>query len=353
MRVELSGFGPLFAPDVFEHRASPTGSRSAGPRWGGRRALGHRAVRRVGLRLCLACGPVPGTVSSIRVFLTDFIGTKAMRWRSRDLLRAWISNLGFVMSHVGPDVYVYIGDGEEIPDERFGLLLPRRRRWARRHCRFVRPIVCFDPESLPDRPTLRRMLHLPEAGPLFVATVGPEGNHARRAAIIERVFEDLRRDFPGACFIMVCPESGSRKWIDYRDFVDGLHRYFAASDFVITQSGYGKVSELSAIGVPFIAIPLDYHFEQEHFMGHRLAHHGVGELVTMRDHDPQVIAAMVRRGMERPPARIDVDSGREVAEVILEAGRTDRSPSAEPFSVSIGRTSEPRGQPTPASRIQE
>jgi UDP-N-acetylglucosamine:LPS N-acetylglucosamine transferase len=45
--------------------------------------------------------------------------------------------------------------------------------------------------------------------------------------------------------------------------VDGLHRYFAASDFVITQSGYGKTSELSAIGVPFIAIPLDYHFEQD------------------------------------------------------------------------------------------
>ena len=258
------------------------------------------------------------------VFLTDFIGTKAMRWRLRDLLRAWISNVGFAMSHVGPDVYVYIGDGEEIPDERFGLLLPSRRGWARRHCRFVRPIVCFDPDSLPDRRASRRMLHLPEAGPLFLATVGPEGDHARRAAVIERVFEHLRCDFPGAYFIMLCPESGDREWIDYRHFVDGLHRYFAASDFVITQSGYGKVSELSAIGVPFIAIPLDYHFEQEYFMGHRLAHHGVGELVTMRDHDPQAIAAMARRGMERPPARIDVDSGAEVAEMILEAGRTGR-----------------------------
>lgn len=260
------------------------------------------------------------------VFLTDFIGTKAMRLRPSDLLRAWSSNLGFVMSHMGPDVYVYIGDAEEIPDERFGFLLPSRRKWARKHCRFVRPIVGFDPDSLPDKRALRRMLQLPEAGPLFLATVGPEGNHAQRVAIIEGALERLKGDFPDAYFIMVCPASGKREWIDYRHFLDGLYRYFAASDFVITQSGYGKVAELCALGIPFVTVPLDYHFEQEHFMGHRLDHYGIGKLVTLRNHDPRAIAAMARRLMERQTAKIDVDSGAEVAKMILDAGGEDARP---------------------------
>jgi hypothetical protein len=257
------------------------------------------------------------------VFLTDFIGTKAMRLRLSDLLRAWFSNLGFTMSHMGPDVYVYIGDAEEIPDERMGFLLPSRRKWARKHCRFVRPVVGFDPDALPDRRALRQTLQLPEAGPLFLATVGREGNYAQRVAFIEQAFECLRGDFPDAYFIMVCPGSGVKLWIDYSRFLDDLYRYFAASDFVITQSGYGKVAELSALGVPFIAIPLDYHFEQEHFMGRRLDHYGIGKLVTLRNHDPQDIAAMARLLMKRSTAKIVVDKGKEIAELILDAARED------------------------------
>lgn len=259
------------------------------------------------------------------VFLTDFIGTKAMRWRVRDLWTAWTSNLGFSMSHLGPDLYVYIGEAEEIPSERFGPLLPGRRKWALRHCRFVKPIVPFDPREVPDKPALRRELGLPEAGRLFLATVGPEGNHAARTAVIERTFEELRGDFPDAHFIMVSPEPGDTPWIRHHRFLDGLHRYFAASDLVITQSGYGKVAELSALGIPFLAIPLDHHFEQEHFMRCRIDHHGAGELLTMRDHTPREIAEAARKRMERESPKLEVDSGREVAEIILGAARADRA----------------------------
>jgi len=49
-----------------------------------------------------------------------------MRLRSSDMFTAWSNNLGFMMSHMGPDVYVYIGDAEEIPDE----LLSKSISWA-------------------------------------------------------------------------------------------------------------------------------------------------------------------------------------------------------------------------------
>jgi hypothetical protein len=58
------------------------------------------------------------------VFLTDFIGVKAMRPRIGDILTSWYINFKYTMSYIGPDVYLYIGSIAEIPTERFGFLYP-------------------------------------------------------------------------------------------------------------------------------------------------------------------------------------------------------------------------------------
>jgi hypothetical protein len=251
------------------------------------------------------------------IFLTDFIGTKAMRSRRRDLFTAWFNNLKFSFSHMGPDAYLYVGDAEEIPDESMGFLLPGRRKWAQKHCRFVKPIVGFETDAIQDKRALRKKLNLPEANKLFLATIGPEGKYEQRIAVIEQVFENLKKDFPDAYFIITGSGAGMKKWIHYHSFLDNLYQYFAAADFVITQSGYGKVTELSALGIPFIAIPLDYHFEQEYVMSHRLDRYGVGKLVTMRDHTPQGIVKSVHQSMNREMVAVKVDTGSEVADIIL------------------------------------
>lgn len=251
------------------------------------------------------------------IFLTDFIGTKAIRSSLRDLFTAWFNNLKFSFSHMGPDLYLYVGDAEEIPDENLGLVLPGRRKWAQKHCRFVKPIVGFDPDAIQGKRELRKKFDLPEDSKLFLATIGPEGKYEQRIEIIEQVFENLKSDFPDAYFIITGSGVGSKEWIHYHHFLDNLYQYFAVSDFVITQSGYGKVTELSALGIPFIAIPLDYHFEQEYVMGHRLDHYGVGKLITMRDHNPQGIAKIVHRLMNMEMVEVKVDTGTEVANIIL------------------------------------
>jgi hypothetical protein len=255
------------------------------------------------------------------IFLTDFIGVKSLQPGMKDNLFAWYNNLKFSMSFMGPDIYIYIGEAEEIPDEKMGFLLPNRRSWAMRHCRFVRPIVNFDPAALPSKITLREQLGLPVNKILFLATVGPEGNYKKRTTDIEAVLELLRRDYPEAHFILVCPETGKKDWIKYCGYMDGLYRYFAAADFVLTQSGYGKVAELTALGIPFIAIPLDFHFEQEYIMAHRLNHYGVGRIMTLRNNSPQAFHAMVQQHMGQEVHRVPVDNGTEVARIILEAAK--------------------------------
>jgi UDP:flavonoid glycosyltransferase YjiC (YdhE family) len=254
------------------------------------------------------------------VFLTDFIGVKQMRPGMRNRFFAWYNNLKFSLSFLGPDVYLYIGEAEEIPDESMGFLLPGRRSWARRHCRFVRPIVNFDPAAASEKTAIRRKLGLPEDKTLFLATTGPEGDSLKRTTEMEAVFDFLRIDYPDAFFIMVTPHKGRKDWIQYHEFLDGLHRYFAAADFVLTQSGYGKIAELSALGTPFIAIPLDFHFEQEYVMAHRLNHSGAGRLVTMRNHSPREISDMVLRSMGRDNKKVAADNGAEVAGIICDNG---------------------------------
>jgi hypothetical protein len=252
------------------------------------------------------------------VFLTDFIGTKAMRPRLRDVWVAWYNNLQFAMSHWGTDRYLYIGSAEEIPDQRLGVGLPSRRAWAEKHCEFVKPIADLEPVDSLDRLTLRWQLGLPQEDYLFLGTVGPQGDARQRVAIIEAVFDILRAEFE-AHFVLLCPEPGGRPWIHYARYLEGLPRYFAAADFVLTESGYGKIVELSAIGTPFIAYPLPYHFEQEYVMRHRLHSYGTGQLMTLRDHTPQGIAAQVRDRLDEEPATIEVDNGQEVARTILES----------------------------------
>jgi UDP-N-acetylglucosamine:LPS N-acetylglucosamine transferase len=136
---------------------------------------------------------------------------------------------------------------------------------------------------------------------------------------MEAVLELIRRDYPEAHFILVSPEAGKKDWIQYHGYLDGLYKYFAAADFVITHSGYGKVAELTALGIPFIAIPLDFHFEQEYVMAHRLDHYGVGRIVTLRNNSPRAIAAMVLQHIGQEVHKVAVDNGTEVACIILEA----------------------------------
>jgi len=246
---------------------------------------------------------------------------KAMRPRIRDVLTSWYNNLKFTMSYWGPDVYIYIGSIEEIPTERLGFLLPRRQKWAQQHCRFVKPIVNFNPNSFVDKKALRKQLDLPEENHLFLAIAGPEGNYVQRITQLEQIFELLKLDFPDAHFILVGPETGTKSWIQYHRYLDKLYEYFGASDFVLAQSGYGKVVELAALGIPFIAIPLDYHFEQEHVMAHRLKHYQVGKLVTLRDHSPNEIAQQIKASVNSQVQRIPVDMGTEVGRIILETAQ--------------------------------
>lgn len=252
------------------------------------------------------------------IFITDFIGMNVMRFSIYHSILSWWFNFKFSMSFMIPDQYIYIGFNREIPSERFGVFLPNKRKWAEQHCTFVKPIVPLKNEQISDKDELKKELGFSESQSLIISVIGPEGDYRKRVTKIEGVFEILRDSFENGVFIIVSPYIGNIKWITYYNNLDNLYKYFKISDFAIIQSGYGKIAELSSLGIPFIAVPLDFHFEQEYLMKHRLNLYSTGELVTFRNNTAEDIAKIATNLMGKDIKKIEADNGEEVARLIVE-----------------------------------
>jgi TAP-like protein len=76
-----------------------------------------------------------------------------------------------------PDLSMFIGSFDELPDVSFGPGLPKIRSWSRRWFSSVPYVLPLDPAAIRDRARLRRRLGYPQHQPLLVAAVG-----ARRLA---------------------------------------------------------------------------------------------------------------------------------------------------------------------------
>jgi UDP:flavonoid glycosyltransferase YjiC (YdhE family) len=64
--------------------------------------------------------------------------------------------------------------------------------------------------------------------------------------------------------------------MDKRGYVPDLFEHLACADAAVVQGGLSTTMELVATGRPFIYFPLRRHWEQQHFVTHRLAHYGAG-----------------------------------------------------------------------------
>jgi len=252
------------------------------------------------------------------IYITDFIGMKAMDDSIRNKMYVWFKNMQFAMTGNIPDLSIFIGSPEEIPNERFGFLLPNQRKWAKKYYNFEKPILKMDSKVGYDKIDLRDKLNLPIDKKIYLSIITNTGDYFKLFKIIENTYEIIKKKFPDSYFIMIAPEKGSRKFINYYKYLNNLYKYFYASDFVITQTGYGKIIELSALRVPFISIPLDYHFEQEYIMNHRLNFYSTGKQVLLREISSEMLFDEINNFETKESRMLDVDDGTEVAKIIID-----------------------------------
>jgi len=205
------------------------------------------------------------------------------------------------------DLSLFIGTTAELPDESFGPDLPRIRDWTAKWFDTVPYIVPYDPRPYRDPAELRRRLGYPADGPLLAAAAGGTAVGRPLLELIAEGFAYLRKDVPEARMVMV---TGPR--IDPRELpdVEGLEKvgflpdafaHLAAADAAVVQGGLSTTMELVAAGRPFVYFPIARHWEQQHFVAHRLRYYRAGIPLDYAATTPARLAAAMRTAMRRRP----------------------------------------------------
>jgi len=267
------------------------------------------------------------------VFMTDFVGWLPIDETdgSREAYVAADYNAENI-EHVERypyvrDAAVFVGFKDDVVPRNFGPELPFMPDWIDRHFDFPGYVLPFDPAEFADTERLRRELGYDPARQLIVASVGGSGVGVHLVRRIAAGFAELRRDVPEAELLLVCgpridpaaiePVEGMRAV----GYVHDLFRTLACCDLAVVQGGLTTTMELVANRRPFIYVPLQNHFEQNHHVVHRLRRYGAPEPTQYDEATPERLAQQMRERLAGAVDYAPVGSGgaAAAAELILAA----------------------------------
>ena len=183
----------------------------------------------------------------------DFVGLDSMTWRPSERLVVHAVNRrcgGHRGRRPGADLTLFIGEPEDVPDRRFGFLLPNRRDYARRYYEFVGYVFGFDPAAYADRASTRRLLGYDER-PLVVCSIGGTSVGGDLLRLCAAAYPHVEARLP-----------------DVR-------------------------TELTALRRPFVYFPLEGHFEQDRVVSERLARHRAGTRLEYSQTTPKMLAGSI------------------------------------------------------------
>jgi hypothetical protein len=255
--------------------------------------------------------------------LFDFLGLDAMTWRPLERIAALAFNRAWSRDPRGRYQPVFLGELEDIPPRSFGLFLPERRAWAKRHALVVGHVLTFDPAEFRDRAAVRaRLGYGPE--PLVIASAGGTGVGGDLLQLCLEAFPHARRSIPDLRMVVVTGPRLSLKEADVPDgvelkgFVPRLYEHFAACDLAIVQAGGTSLLELTALNRPFLYFPLAGHFEQEIHVAWRQERLGAGVKLRQDEVSPAALGALIAstagKEVHYPP--LAVDGARGIAEAV-------------------------------------
>ena len=208
------------------------------------------------------------------------------------------------------DRAVFIGGFDELPDASLGAGLPTVRDWSAGNFSSVPYVLPFDPAGYRRTAALRTKLGYGTGYPLYVAAVGGTSVGRNMLELTAEAFALIRKEQPDARMVMVC---GPRIDPDVVPDVDGMDKvgyvpslfeHLACADVAIVQGGLSTTMELVAARRPFVYFPLASHFEQQHFVSHRLDHYGAGVRMDYARTCPKELAQAIRTaGAAKPDYR--------------------------------------------------
>ncbi len=272
----------------------------------------------------------PGLKKAPFVTIYDFIGVDWMTRNLKERLGVYIWNRVWTKGYKKPsrfvDATLFIGEQDDIPDNKLGFLLPNRRTWARyRNVKFTGYIVSFRPADYADKDKIRARLGYGKE-PLVICSIGGTSVGRELLELCGRAFANARDKIPGLRMVLVCgprlsPQSLSvPTGVEVRGYAPHLYEHFAASDLAVIQAGGTTTLELTALRRPFLYFPLESHFEQMKFIADRLARHQAGIKLLYSRTTPELlgeaIVANIGKKATWPP--IQTDGAQKAARYINE-----------------------------------
>jgi UDP:flavonoid glycosyltransferase YjiC (YdhE family) len=263
------------------------------------------------------------------VMIYDFIGTGAITRSPMDIFGAYYWNRLWSKDFHQPspfvDIRLFLGELEDIPDTKFGFLLPRRRAWAEEKCKFVGYILPFDPKEYVNTKALRANLGYGDES-LVVCSIGGTAIGKNLLELCAQSYPIARKNIPNLRMILVCgprltpAELTVTKGVEVKGYVPKLYEHFAASDLSIVQSGCSTTIELTALKRPFLHFPLVDHYEQRIPVSHRLARHKSGVRMEYTSTTPESLAEAIVNNLGKKADYRDIpaDGAQKAATLICQ-----------------------------------
>jgi hypothetical protein len=271
----------------------------------------------------------PNLKRSPFVMIYDFVGFDAMTRNPLEQLgiymmnRMWAS--GFPDKPPVYDLGLFVGEVEDVPDKRFGLMLPNRRAFAKTRYRFVGYILPFQPKDYFDGGEIRSRLGYGKEK-LIICAIGGTSIGRELLELCGRSYAFIREKIPDARMILI---TGPRlagnsihtpEGVEVREYVPSLYQHLAACDLAIVQAGGTTTLELTALRKPFLYFPIEGHCEQEEYVAGRLARHRAGVRMKLSATSPQRLAEKVvsNIGKEVDCVSIPTDGAQKAARYIAQ-----------------------------------
>jgi pimeloyl-ACP methyl ester carboxylesterase/predicted glycosyltransferase len=254
------------------------------------------------------------------VFLTDFVGCLPMNADDPREVHLCADRNADDIEHVARypyvrDLSIFVGNREDVTQQRFGPGLPVIREWTDRNFCYCGYALPFDPKALADTEALRAKHGYRPDEKIAFATVGgtSTGQHLLRR--IAQAFPRMKRELPELRLILVAgPRMDARDialqpGLEVRPYVHNLFEHLACCDLALVQGGLSTTMELVATRRPFLSFPLRNHFEQCVHVRQRLANYDADNAVDYAATlDPDALAARALDAMHRPVRYRPVES---------------------------------------------
>ena len=270
------------------------------------------------------------------VVIYDFLGLDATTRNPFDHIVAYMTNrlwLKFLRSKPPlADQSIFIGEVEDIPDRKFGFMLPNRRKLAEKTLNFIGYVLPEDIVDYGDKNKARQLLGYGDE-PLILCSIGGTSAGKNLFDLCIGAYPLVKRSFPDLKMILICgprvPTDSIKapEGVKVVGYLPNLYRHMGAADLCIVTGGGTITVELTALQRPFLYFPLEHHFEQEVDVANRCQRQKAGIRMDFSRTTPELLAekalSMIDIGVDY--ASISVNGARNAAVLISQMLKNQRS----------------------------